>query len=108
MNDVILAIDGFQNSKIYYSDTDSIYIHKNDYDTLNTKDLIDKELFRSIHDYGLFLCPEVKHFIGINESGILSEKTTFKGFHQEVSGVSFKDFLYLESGQTVHIISKLK
>ena len=27
MNDVILALDGFKNNKIYYGDTDSIYIH---------------------------------------------------------------------------------
>ena len=30
MNDVIIALDEFKNHKIYYSDTDSDYIHKND------------------------------------------------------------------------------
>ena len=32
INDVILAKGGFKNNKVYYSDTDSMYIHKNDYD----------------------------------------------------------------------------
>ena len=30
MNDVRLALDGFKNNKIYYGDTDSVYIHEND------------------------------------------------------------------------------
>ena len=28
MNDVLIALDGFKNHKIYYSDTDNVYIHK--------------------------------------------------------------------------------
>ena len=28
MNDVILALDGFKNNKVYYGDTDSVYIRK--------------------------------------------------------------------------------
>ena len=40
LNDVILAIDCFKNNKIYYSDTDSICIHKKNYDVLKTKGLI--------------------------------------------------------------------
>ena len=30
LNDVILALDDFKNNKIYYGDTNSVYIHKND------------------------------------------------------------------------------
>ena len=37
MNDVILALDGFKNNKIYYGDTGSVYIHKNDYNILIEK-----------------------------------------------------------------------
>ena len=43
MSDVILAIDGFKVNKNYLSDTDTIYMHKNDYDILKTKALIGKE-----------------------------------------------------------------
>ena len=114
MNDVILAIDGFKNNKFYSSDTDSTYIQKNDYNILKTNDLAGKEFFQSEHDYGdagivygLFLCPKVKFCIVINEMGILSEETTFKCYDQEISGVSFKDLLDLERGQTIHDKSKL-
>ena len=36
-NDVILALDGFKNNKKFYTDTDSIYIHNDDYEILKTK-----------------------------------------------------------------------
>ena len=52
MNDVILALDGFKNNKIYYGDTDSVYIHNNDYEILKTKGLIGKDLYQSKNDYG--------------------------------------------------------
>ena len=52
MNDVILAIDGFENNKIYYGDTDSVYIHKIDHDLLKERGLVGKDLFQSENDYG--------------------------------------------------------
>ena len=42
MNDVILALDGFENNKILYSDTDGVYIHKNDYEIIKEQRLIGK------------------------------------------------------------------
>ena len=53
---------------MYYSETDSVYVHKNDYNMLIEKWLIGKELFQSKNDYGhsagivyeLFLVPKVK------------------------------------------------
>ena len=115
LNDVILGKDGFKNNKIYYSCTDSIYIHKNYHDILKTKDFIGKDLFHSENDYGdagniygLFLCPKVKYCIVLIEMGVLSERTTFKGYDHEISGVSFENFPDLERGQTVHNISTLK
>ena len=44
MNDVILASDGFKNIKIYYGDTDSIYIHNDDNQKLKTKGIIEKKI----------------------------------------------------------------
>ena len=116
MNDVILALDGFKNNKIYYGDTDSVYIHKNDYNMLIEKGLVGKDLFQSKNDYGenagivygLFLAPEVKYCIVIDENGILSQKTTFKGFNQNINNITFKNFLDLERGKTLKNISKLK
>ena len=87
MNDVILALDGFKNNKIYYGDTDSIYIHNNEYEILKTKCLIEKNLYQSKNDYsmggilyGLFLPPKIKYCIVVDANGIiLQKKTTFKG-----------------------------
>ena len=42
MNDVILALDGFENNKIYCGDTDSVYIHNDDYETLKTKGILER------------------------------------------------------------------
>ena len=116
MNDVILTLDGFKNNKIYYGDTDSIYIHKNDYNLLIEKRLIGKDLCQSRNDYGgnagivygLFLAPKVKYCIIIDENGVLSQKTTFKGFNQNINKITFKDFLDLERRLTLKNRSKLK
>ena len=116
MNDVILALDGFKNIKTYYGNTDSVYIHKNDYDVLKGKGLVGKNLFQSKHEYcentgiayALFLAPEVKYCIIIDERGGLSQKTTFKGFNQNFINITFKDFLDLEQSKTLENVSKLK
>ena len=115
-DDVILALDGFKNDKIYYGDTDIVYIHKNDYNTLIEKRLIGKDLFQSKNDYGddagivygLLLAPKVKYCIIIDENGVLSQKTTFKGFNQNINNITFKDFLDLERELTLKNRSKLK
>ena len=116
MNNVILALDGFKNNKIYYGDTDSVYIHKNDYNMLIEKGLVGKDLFQSKNDfgesagivYGLFLALKVNYCIVIDENGILSQKTTFKGFNQNINTITSKDILDLEQGKTLKNISKLK
>ena len=51
-NDVILAIDGFINKKIYYTDTYSVYIHNNDYEILKTNLLFGRNLYQSKDHYG--------------------------------------------------------
>ena len=92
MNDVILALNGFESNKIYYGDTDSVYIHNNDYEILKAKGLTEKDLYQSKNDYGkggflfgLFLAPTIKFCILIDENGILSQKkTTFKGHNQKM------------------------
>ena len=50
MNDDILATDGFKTNKIYYSDTDSVCGHNDDYEMLKTKGLIGKKLHQSKND----------------------------------------------------------
>ena len=78
--------------------------------------MVGKDLFKSKNDYGenagivygLFLAPKVKYCIVIEQNGILSQKTTFKGFNQNIKTITFKDFLDLEQGKTLKNISKLK
>ena len=81
MNDVILALDGFQNINIYNRDTDNVYIHHNDYEIIRTKGLIRNNLYQSKNDYGqravlfgLFLAPKNKDCIVIDANGVLSQK----------------------------------
>ena len=86
MNDVILALDGFRNNKIFYGDTDSVYIHKNDYNMLIEKRLVGKDPFQCENDYGenagnvygRFLAPKVKYCIIIDENGVLNQKKLSK------------------------------
>ena len=105
---------GLKTIKIYYEVTDSVYIHNDKYETLKTKGLIGKNLYQSINDYGkreifygLFLAPKIKCCIIIDEKGILLQKTTFKGYDQNMVGLNFKDFLDLEKGDTILGKSKL-
>ena len=114
MNDVILALDGLKNNKIYCGDTDSIYIHNDVYELLKTKGLIGKNLFQSKNDYGkgeflygLFPALKIKFRIVFDENGILSQKTTFNGFDESMVGLYFKVILDLEGGDTLLGKSKL-
>ena len=74
--------------------------------------MVGKDLFQSKDDYGespgivygLFLAPKVKYCIVIDENGILSQKTTFKGFNQDIRNITFKDFLNLEQGKRLKSI----
>ena len=115
LNDVLIALDGSENNKIYYSHTDATYIQKNDHKTLKKQGLIRKEIFQSKNDYGdsgniygVFLAPEIKYCFVINDDGLIQQKVTFKGCDPEISLRRFKEFLNMEKGLIVRKISKLK
>ena len=81
---------------------------------MKTKCLIVKNLYQSENEYGkggilygLFLASNIKNCIVIDESGILSQKTTFKGFDQNMVGLNFKNFLDLERADAFLGKSKL-
>ena len=104
-NVVLLVLDGFKNNEIHYEDTDSLYIHNDDYENLKSKGLLGKNLYQSKKDcgkkeilFGLFLAPKIKHCIVIEENGILSQGTIFRGYDQIMVGLNFKDFPDLERG----------
>ena len=105
---------GLKTKKKYYSDTDAVYFHKSDNNTLKEKSLVGKDLFQSKNNYGyagivsgLFLAPKIKYCIVIDDNGLLQQKVTFKGRDREISKIGFKDFLIMEKGLIVRNTSKL-
>ena len=93
LNEVRSSLDGFKNKETYYIDTDSLYIHNDEYETSKTKRLIGKNLNQSINDYGrvgivygIFFAPKVENCFVIDENGIISQKTTFRGYNQNMWG----------------------
>ena len=114
LNDVILAIEGFKNNKINYSDTDSVYIHNDDYEVLKTKGFIGRNIYQSRNNFckggilhGLFSVLNIQFCIVFDENGKLSQKTTFKAYDQNMVGLNFRDFLDLKKGDTILGKSKL-
>ena len=82
--DVILALDGFRNNKISYEDNNTEYINKY-YQILKTKDFFAENLYQAKNEYGkgavlngLFLAPQFKYCIVIDENDILSQKQLSK------------------------------
>ena len=90
MNDVFREIDAFYNNIIYYTDTDSGYIHKKYWKKLDEKGYVGKKLGQGKNDYGdsgifyaWFLAPKIKYCLVIDDFGIISAKRTFKGYSEE-------------------------
>ena len=88
MNIFIKEINGFYKNKIHYTDTDSLYIEKKNWDVLDKANLVGEELCQGKNDYktggifyGLFLAPKIKYCLTIDKYGILQEHKTFKGFN---------------------------
>jgi len=52
MNNFVLAIDGHKNSSVYYTDTDSLYIHAKYFDKLKELDYVGGALGQGKNDYG--------------------------------------------------------
>ena len=87
MNNFIREINGFYNNSIYYEDTDSLYIEKKYWDVLDKANLVGEGLCQGKNDYktggifyGLFLAPQIKYCLTIDDYGIIQEHKTFKGF----------------------------
>ena len=88
MNNFIREINGFYNNNIYYTDTDSLYIEKKNWDVLDKANLVGEELCQGKKDYktsgifyGLFLASKIKYCLTIDDYGIIKEHKTFKGFN---------------------------
>ena len=88
MNNFIREVNGFSNNSIYYGDTDSVYIEKKYWDVLDKANLVGRNLCQGKNDcktggifYGLFLAPEIKYCLTINELVNIEQHMTFKGFN---------------------------
>ena len=108
MNNVINQIKGFYNNKIYYTDTDSLYIHKNHWSTLIEKGFVGKSLGLGKNDYGdsgifyaWFLAPKIKYCLVIDDFGVISAKRTFKGYSEEHRLIKLEEYISLSEGKTV-------
>jgi hypothetical protein len=114
MNNFLLAIDAYKNPRQHYGDTDSTYIGKKHYETLNKLNYVGGNLCQGKNDYGdggiifgLHEASKIKYGIVLND-GVLSEKKTFKGLMKEmkIKGKTIKilkteDFFKLDAGETV-------
>ena len=81
-------INGFYEKNIYYTDTDSLYIEKKHWDVLDKANLVGDGLCQGKKDYktggifyGLFLAPQKKYCLTIDDYGIIQEHKTFEGFN---------------------------
>ena len=108
MNNVINQIKGFYNNNIYYTDTDSLYIHKNHWSTLLEKGFVGKPLGLGKNDYGesgifyaWFLAPKIKYCLVIDDFGVISAKRTFKRYSEEHRMIKLNEYISLSEGKTV-------
>ena len=108
MNDVIRQIDGFYNNSIYYGDTDSVYIHKKDWDDLVDKGFVGKSLGLGKNDNGnsgifhaWFLGPKIKYCLEIDVYCVVSAKRTFKGYSEEHLMIKLDEYITLSERKTV-------
>ena len=108
MNNVFNEIDAFYNNVIYYTDTDSGYIHKKYWNKLDEKGYVGKKLGQGKNDYGdsgifyaWFLAPKIKYCLVTDDFGIISAKRTFKGYSEEHRLIKLDEYISLSEGKTV-------
>ena len=108
MNDVIKPIGGFYYNNTYYTDTDSLYIHKKYWSVLVDNAFVGKTLGLGKNDYrnsGLFyawvLAPKIKYCLVIDDFGVISAKRTFKDYSEEHRMLKLHEYISLSEGKTV-------
>ena len=80
MNDVMKQIGGFYNNSIYYTDTDSLYIHEKYWSDLVDNGFVGKSLGLGKNDYdnsgifyACFSAPKIKYCLVIDDFGVISD-----------------------------------
>ena len=108
MNEFIREINGFYNNNIYYTDTDSLYIEKKDWDVLDEANLVGEGLCQGRNDhktggifYGLYLAPKTKYCLTIDEFGNNQEHKTFKGFNDSKRLLDRSQYFTMIAGKKI-------
>ena len=108
MNKFIREINGFYEKIIYYTDCDSLYIEKKDWDVLDKANLVGENLCQGKNDYktggifyGLFLAPKIKYCLTIDVYGIIQEHKTFKGFNDSKRLLNRSQYFNMKEGKKI-------
>ena len=108
MNRVIIQVGGFFNNSFYYTDTDSLYIHRNYWSDLVDNGFVGKFLGLGKNEYGnsglihaWFLAPNVKYCLVIDDFGVILAKRTFKCYSGEHRMIKLDEYISFSDGKTV-------
>lgn len=112
MNKFVDAIDGFKKPKIFYTDTDSLYMRQEDADILQSLGMIGDDLgqvksetFPHYIQKAIFLGPKQKILILSNGEC----KVSFKGIdYENQKSLTFENFLSLAKNQENEAFGKTK
>ena len=107
LNEAINQIVGIYDNSIYYTDTDSGYIHKKYWSNLVDNGFLGKSLGLGKIDYGKlgkiyawFLDPKIKYCLVIDDFAVISAKRTFKGYSEEHRMIKLNEYISLSDGNT--------
>ena len=110
MNDVIQQIGSFYNISVYYTDTDSLFIHKKHWSSLVDNGFVGKFPGLCKNDYGnsgifnaWFSAPMIKYSSVIDDFGVILAEKTFKGYSEEHRMIELKEFISLSEGKTISV-----
>ena len=113
MNNFIREINGFYENNVYYTDTDSLYIEKKYWDVLDKANLVGDNLCQGKNDYeaggifyGLYLAPQIKYCLTIDEYGIIKEHKTFKGFNDSKRLLDRSQFFKMKESEKISAMLK--
>ena len=108
MNDVIKQVGVFYNNSIYYTNTDSLDIHKKYWSSLVDNGFVGKSLGLGRKDYGnsgifyaWFLAPTLKYCLVIDDFGAYSAKRNFKGYSEEQRMIKLGEYMTLSERKSV-------
>ena len=93
---------------MYYTDTESLYIHKKYWSSLVHNGFVGKSLDLGKNDYGnsrifyaWFLAPKIKYCLVIDVFGVILAKRTFKVYSEEHRIIKLAEYISLSDGKTV-------